>query len=52
MEEGLRRDTPAKGADTAGIHIQIDQSDLKPQIRGPKGRRITAGTGADNDELG
>ncbi len=51
VQQRLRRDAAAVEADTAGVGRGVDERDLHAAIGGIEGGGISAGTGADDDEL-
>ena len=52
VQQGLRGDAAAQQADAAQPRLEIDQGDLHAQVGGQKRGRISAGSAAENDELG
>ena len=52
VQQGLRGDAAAQQADAAQARFEIDQGDLQAQIGGEKRGGISAGTGAEDAELG
>ena len=51
MEERLRRDAAAVETDAAGIDGRIHERDLHAAIGRVERRRVSAGTGTDDDDL-
>ncbi len=51
MQKRLRRDAANIQADTAQDRVAFDENDLQAQVGGAKCGRVTAGSGANDDEL-
>ena len=50
VQQGLRRDAPAVGADASGIDFLVDEDDLHPEIRGEEGGGVAARPRPQHDE--
>jgi len=51
VQQGLLRNAAAIHADTAGVHLRIDERRLEAQISGEKRSRVAAGPTADDYNL-
>ena len=52
VKKGLRRNAAAIEADAAEAFVLFDEDDFLAQVSGVERGRVSAGSGADNDDLG